>query len=31
MINVSELLPQELLVLHSEIAEELRARGITRT
>jgi hypothetical protein len=31
MINVSDLSPQELLVLHSKVAEELRARRITRT
>ncbi|WP_049823793.1 hypothetical protein [Bradyrhizobium sp. WSM2254] len=31
MIDVSKLPPRELLALHSRVAEELRARGITRS
>ena len=31
MIDISELSPQALLVLHGRIAQELRDRGITRT
>lgn len=31
MTDVSRLSPKELLALHGSVAEELRARGITRT
>src|SRR4051794_38171330 len=31
MTDLSKLSPQELLVLHANVADELRARGITRS
>lgn len=31
MTNTSHLTPAELLKIHAQVAEELRARGITRT
>jgi hypothetical protein len=30
-VNLSDLTPQQLLTLHSEVADELRARGVTRS